>query len=56
MQTDLHIQKMMRRKEQVVRLKRAAKRNQSPDFYSLRKEEQMLKKKIKEAQDANRNV
>lgn len=52
----INIEALKRRKEAVVRLKRAAKRNQSPDFFRHRKEEQELKQIIKEAEDAKRNV
>jgi len=46
----LDLELLKRRKEAVVRLKRAAKRNQSPDFFRHRREEQELKKIIEEAE------
>lgn len=46
----MELQKLLRRKEAVVRMKRKAKREQSPDFQHLRKEEQQLKIQIKDAQ------
>ena len=42
------IQKLTKRKSEVVHLKRQAKKDQSPDSNTLRKEEQSLKLKIKE--------